>query len=220
MSRPLPSIPGCWRHIGVEGDRSCPELKTVIHCRNCPVFSDEAARLFERPPPPGYTARWTETLGEADARGRLEGTESAVVFRVGDEWLGLPAAAAAFVASEVAVRQIAGRSNRVFSGLCMFLGELTLAVSLRGLLGLGPSQGPGVRWLAMGEPAERWVFDIDELAGVLRFSAGDRTNAPTERHPTVATYLAAVIRSPGRTCGLRSPGALNEAFLGSLARAP
>ena len=213
-------LPGCWRHIGIEGDRSCPELLRVVHCRNCPVFSDEAARLFERPPPPGYTEQWTETLGDTSAGPGLEGEESAVVFRIGDEWLGLPTKAAAFVASEVVVRQLAGRSNRIFAGLCLFLGELALAVSLRGLLGLGPSQGIGVRWLAMGTPSERWVFDIDELAGVYRFSAGERSNAPTEGHSTATTYLTAVVKVPGRTFGLLDPRALDEAFLGSLARAP
>ncbi|MEM7650108.1 MAG: chemotaxis protein CheW, partial [Cyanobacteria bacterium P01_A01_bin.70] len=29
----------CWNQIGVRGDRTCPTLETVIHCHNCPVYS-------------------------------------------------------------------------------------------------------------------------------------------------------------------------------------
>ena len=39
------AIPGRWRllePIGVSGDRSCPELNSHIHCRNCPVFAGAA----------------------------------------------------------------------------------------------------------------------------------------------------------------------------------
>ncbi|NEN98182.1 MAG: chemotaxis protein CheW, partial [Moorea sp. SIO3I7] len=28
-----PIFNDCWNQIGVTGDRSCPELKTFIHCR-------------------------------------------------------------------------------------------------------------------------------------------------------------------------------------------
>jgi len=33
------SIERCWNFIGIEGDRSCPQLATYTHCRNCPVYS-------------------------------------------------------------------------------------------------------------------------------------------------------------------------------------
>jgi chemotaxis-related protein WspD len=219
VSRPLPVVSGCWRAVGVEGDRSCPELLRVVHCRNCQVFADEAARLFERPAPAGYTEQWTRNLGEEPPPMLDAGSTSAVVFRIEDEWLGLPTQAAAFVASEVSLRQLAGRSNRIFAGLCLFLGELTLAVSLRGLLGLGPPR-EGVRWLAMGAPAERWVFDIDELRGVVRFPESARSNAPTAMRSSVESYLSGVIKTPDSSFGLLDPRALNDAFLRSLVRAP
>jgi hypothetical protein len=36
----------CWNKIGVWGNRECGELKKVIHCRNCTVYSSLAAQLF------------------------------------------------------------------------------------------------------------------------------------------------------------------------------
>ena len=52
----------CWRVIGVGGDRSCPELETYIHCRNCPVMADAAEAFFNRAPPEGYLDEWRRVL--------------------------------------------------------------------------------------------------------------------------------------------------------------
>ena len=62
--------------IGVSGDRSCPELKTFIHCRNCPVFAAAARTFFDRPAPEGYLAEWSRWLAasdDPDARGEGNG---------------------------------------------------------------------------------------------------------------------------------------------------
>lgn len=217
MSRPAPAaIDECWRLIGVDGDRSCPELVKAIHCRSCPVFAEQAARLLERPVSAEDTEGWGEALAAPRAVGE-EGSESALVFGLGGEWLGLPTRSAAFVASEVAVRRLPGRSGKIFSGLCVVLGEMTLAVSLRGLLGVGPARGrSGVRWVAMGEPAERWVFDVDELLGVIRFAPAALEAAPTEPMSSVVSYLSGVIRAGERDVGLLDPQRLDQAFLRSL----
>ena len=52
----------CWSHIGVSGDRTCPELSSFIHCRNCPVFAAAARTFFDRPAPEGYLAGWSRWL--------------------------------------------------------------------------------------------------------------------------------------------------------------
>ena len=65
----------CWSHIGVSGDRTCPELSSFIHCRNCPVFAAAARTFFDRPAPEGYLAGWSRWLAgsvEQDA-GEEEG---------------------------------------------------------------------------------------------------------------------------------------------------
>ena len=51
---PLPNgqaveIRACWNEIGVQGNGSCPELRKVIHCRNCPVYSKAGVQLLDRP---------------------------------------------------------------------------------------------------------------------------------------------------------------------------
>ena len=37
----------CWNTIGVYGQRTCVQLTTVVHCRNCAVYSQAAQRLLD-----------------------------------------------------------------------------------------------------------------------------------------------------------------------------
>src|SRR5271166_6874273 len=68
----------CWNRIGTTGDRSCPELETHIHCRNCPVFASAARSFFDRPAPQHYLAEWTQWLAGSPETVSLEpGTSAA-----------------------------------------------------------------------------------------------------------------------------------------------
>ncbi|MFM8892346.1 MAG: chemotaxis protein CheW, partial [Planctomycetia bacterium] len=77
-----PPVPDCWRRIGTDGDRTCPELATFVHCRNCPVVAAAARRFFDRPPPAGYLESWHAVL-EHDDRPPDVDARSVLVFRLG-----------------------------------------------------------------------------------------------------------------------------------------
>ena len=165
----------CWRLVGVTGDRSCPELATFIHCRNCPVLAAAARRFFDRPAPPGYLESWREileqpaVLPDTDAR-------SVLVFRLGDEWLALPTATLVEVTPPRPVHGLPHRSATVLEGIVNIRGQLQLCIRLGALLGLNSPVGdaseptPTARLLVverMGNIGpERWVFGVDEVAGV------------------------------------------------------
>jgi chemotaxis-related protein WspD len=74
----------CWNQIGVRGDRSCPELATVGHCHNCPVFAAAGRRFLDGPCPDGYLEEWTQRLAApvADATSDLH---SVLIFRLSAE---------------------------------------------------------------------------------------------------------------------------------------
>ena len=107
------SLDDCWNRIGTRGDQSCPALEEWTRCLNCPVFERAAARLLDRPVTDAMgevaahvqRAALSEQSGDAsveeinvdgsgNARSRKSAqaseTQSAVVFRVADEWLALP----------------------------------------------------------------------------------------------------------------------------------
>ncbi len=83
------AIDDCWNRIGIHGDKSCPLLAEHIHCRNCSVYSAAATRLLDR-----YSLRQEDrehsVVLEADSD---VVTRSLLMFRLGEEWLGLRPAA-------------------------------------------------------------------------------------------------------------------------------
>ncbi|MEO1992565.1 MAG: chemotaxis protein CheW [Pirellulales bacterium] len=125
----------CWRVIGVGGDRSCPELKTYIHCRNCPVMTDAAEAFFNRTPPEGYLDEWQQVL-EATPESTETSGRSVLIFRLADEWFSLDAESLTEVTPLRKIHTIPHRTNSVFAGMVNVRGQLLLCCSLHGLLGL------------------------------------------------------------------------------------
>jgi chemotaxis-related protein WspD len=148
---PLPlASTDCWNQIGINGDRSCPELQTQIHCRNCPVFASAARTFFDRSAPDEYLTEWTQWLSGAGGRQTaaadlLEGEEgtrvSVLIFRIGDEWLAIRTPTVSEVTLPRPLHRIPHRSNAVLLGLVNLRGQLQLCISLRSLLGIEAANG-------------------------------------------------------------------------------
>src|SRR5262249_24400949 len=124
----------CWNHIGVWGDRSCPELDSVVHCHNCGVFAAAGRHFLETPPPPGYLEGWTQRLA-TPPDSTTNDLQSALIFRLADEWLALPAVVLAEVTGPRSVHRIPYRGG-IVAGLVNIRGELHLCVRADQLLGI------------------------------------------------------------------------------------
>jgi chemotaxis-related protein WspD len=138
----------CWNRIGIAGDRSCPELKLHVVCRNCPVYASAAKSFFDRSAPPGYLEDWTAWLGRLDER--AVGVEADVdvdapgvpkgaavlIFRLDQEWLAFRTRTVAEVALPRPVRRVPHRTNAILSGVVNLRGQLPLCFSLHALLGV------------------------------------------------------------------------------------
>jgi chemotaxis-related protein WspD len=160
----------CWQHIGVWGDRSCPELEKVTHCHNCPVFAAAGRRFLDAPSPPDYLDEWTRRLGtsEDDETGE---ELSILVFRLSDEWLALPVNVLVEVTPLRTIHRIPHRGG-LLSGLVNIRGELHLCVRLDLLLGVGRSDEiasvENPRLIVIRQDSEGWVFAADEVDQVHR----------------------------------------------------
>ena len=177
-------MPECWRQIGVAGDRSCPELEVFIHCRNCPVLAEAARTFFDRGAPAGYLDDWRAILEEPAAAPATD-TTSVLVFRLGTEWLALPTAVLVEVTPLRTLHRLPHRSGGVLAGIVNIRGQLQLCASLHDLLGIVAGSSPAgvhdgdratARLLVVERPgaeaADRWVFAVDEVAGVHRVTKG------------------------------------------------
>jgi chemotaxis-related protein WspD len=191
----------CWKVIGIWGDRSCPELKTHTHCRNCPVYSAGGRNLLEREAPQDYVSEWTDLLAEQKET-KAKGTVPVVIFRLGVEWLALPAGLFQEVTPVSPVRTLPHRSNDILLGLVNIRGELQMCVSLSSLLRLNAAPAPAgqniqnivyKRMVVVAKEGNRWVFPVDEIYGVHRIATEEVRNAPATVSKVPDSYIKGII---------------------------
>jgi chemotaxis-related protein WspD len=211
----------CWITIGVSGNRSCPELKEHVHCRNCRVYSNLALELLDRRPPIEYIAEWTRHVAKRQEGHQLEG-ESVTIFRIGAEWLALPTAVVNEVADLRPVHSLPHRSGGVVLGVANIRGELLTCVSLGQLLRSQPeaedtngaaSTAARRRSLVIQREAFRVVCPVDEIHGIHRIPPGGMQEVPaTVAKSSSGGHSRAVIAWRGRSVGLLDDQALFQSL--------
>jgi chemotaxis-related protein WspD len=210
-------IDDCWNRIGVRGDRSCPELQQHVHCRNCPVQRAVGADLLAQHVPGDYTAQWTEHVSRP-VRQTDRDTTSAVIFRIGSEWLALPAAAIQEISNLKPIHRVPHRTSGVVLGVVNVRGELLTCVSLARVFGLedetaptssgGPtlsggsasSGGPGPsvllarkRLLVIRRKDLRAACPVDYVDGVHRYAPAALSSVPATVAKAGTRYSRALL---------------------------
>jgi chemotaxis-related protein WspD len=218
MIAPLPlaaTAADCWNHIGVRGDRSCPELAKVVHCHNCPVFAAAGRNFLNAPAPAGYLEEWTDRLA-APPEAAATDLQSVVIFRVGEEWLALPVEVLAEVTPWRQPHRVPHRGG-LLAGLVNLRGELHLCVRLAQLLGIrgDPDEAAG-RLLVVVWRQQRWVFPVDAVDQVQRFSRAGLTPAPATVARSHHRFSQGVFPWEGRSIGLLDPERLFHGLEGKL----
>ena len=236
------AIDDCWNRIGVRGDGSCPRLAGYIHCRNCPVHDAAAARVLDREQAADFSIeregmhRLTAQSLSAYAAGQADST-SWLVFRIGDEWLGLPTAIFQQVAQLRPIHSLPHRRHRAMLGVVNVRGTLLVCASLARLFGIasevgqdgrrpGTQRGVDARDLArllvvepggeQGEHANPIVFPVDAVDGVHRFARADFQAVPATVASMSASHAVAVTAWKGVTVGLLDAAKLFETLNRSL----
>ncbi|MEQ7917858.1 chemotaxis protein CheW [Xanthomonas sp. WHRI 1810A] len=162
------AIDDCWNRIGIHGDRSCPLLVEHIHCRNCSVYSAAATRLLDR-----YALTVQDRAVEQSSlqAGEIK-TRSIVVFRLGEEWLGLPTRCLVEVANVQAIHSLPHQRSRALLGVANVRGALVACISLVELLGLDSATGLAAsgritpRMLILAADGGPVVVPVDEVDGI------------------------------------------------------
>ncbi|MEH2059696.1 MAG: chemotaxis protein CheW [Nostoc sp.] len=193
IASPL-NIERCWNFIGIEGDRSCPQLATYTHCRNCPVYSTAGRHLLERSIPEDYRQEWTQLLAKSrvDENSQISHTLpttqtlTVVIFRLQREWLAFSAQIFKEISPPSVVHTLPHRSNQILRGLVNIRGELRLCISLSHLLNLEVADIPVQtltpvvysRMVVLEKAGNTWVFGVDELYGIHRFHQDELEEPP------------------------------------------
>jgi chemotaxis-related protein WspD len=217
LARASVVIDDCWNRIGIRGDGSCERLENYLHCRNCPVHEAAAAALLDRPLPAGTLAPAIDYAHAPSrtARDERHGTESVLVFRLGDEWLALPTPVFRQVAVTRPIHRLPHRTRSIVLGVVNIEGALLVCVSLAGMLGIEPASTDDAkrravhrRMLVVEDPHGPVVFPVDEVEGVQRYAIDAREPVPSTVSGRAAAHARSLIRMGERTVGLLDVAAL------------
>ncbi|MGV6395785.1 chemotaxis protein CheW [Pseudomonas caspiana] len=162
------AIDDCWNRIGIHGDRSCPLLVEHIHCRNCPVYSAAATSLLDRY---ALTRNDQDYLQTGAAQVEVS-TRSILVFRLGEEWLGLPTRCLVEIAPLQTIHSLPHQRSRALLGVANVRGALVACLSMIELLGLDPTAAVAQssrimpRMLIVAAQGGPVVVPVDEVHGI------------------------------------------------------
>ena len=203
----------CWNRVGVNGDGTCSELAAFVHCRNCSVYSAAGRRLLDREPPPGYRQYWTEYFSH-QRKSLPSDKATAVIFRIGPEWLSLATRVFREVAARQTIHSLPHRQNGMVLGVANVHGQLVPCVSLRRLLAIEEENGKeqsnfgGERLMVSEWQGSLLTFPVSEVHGVEWHHLEQIKEAPA----TVAKAKANLMRGvlPWRD---RMVGCLDEELL-------
>ena len=197
ISKPAHARADCWNHVGVGGDGTCSELTQVGHCRNCPVYAEAGASFFDRPMPVEYQQEWTDVLRKQKETHEA-GTQSIVVFQVGEEWLALPTTLLREVSEVKAIHRVPHRSNLVLLGMVNIRGEIQLCISLAGLLQIdstkSESAGASRRMIVTDRGTEIWVFPVDRIHGSHRIDSSTIVTPPSTIERGASKFTKGVVQ--------------------------
>ncbi|MBV7547629.1 chemotaxis protein CheW [Pseudomonas sp. PDM26] len=200
VTRDAQAIDDCWNRIGIHGDKSCSLLVEHIHCRNCAVYSAAATRLLDR------YALQQEDRGPVSVTVESEvKTRSLLMFRLGEEWLGLTTRSLVEVAPLQAIHSLPHQRSRALLGVANVRGALVACLSLVELLGLDGTSNvaPGVRVMprmliiaAHGGPV---VVSVDEVDGIHAIDERILDTASRSGAQASAKYTRGVLQFKGRS---------------------
>src|SRR5450830_1686329 len=236
------TVDDCWNRIGVRGDNSCPKLKEYFRCLNCPTFAAAASALLDRPVPaagflqkdemPLQSGRDGGDMANTLRRGRGDATASMLVFRIGEEWLGLPTTAIVEVIEARAIHSLPHQANQSVLGLTNIRGALKICVSLGRMLGIGGGSSgtsgssggsgnaiaahAGQRLLVVSHDEQILAFPVNEVSGVHAYMADATQLPPSTVAQTGSAYTQAVIGWRDKKVGLLDCGLLFYALNRSL----
>lgn len=190
----------CWNRIGVRGNNTCPALQEHVRCLNCPTYAAAAVAMLDRKVADNdVISSWAATNDT-----RQEKTQSALIFRVGSEWLALPPQVITEVAAKTTIHSLPHQANRAVLGLVNIRGALVLCVSLARMLQTENSDQiqNSPRLLVVTHQSQKLVFPVDEVSGIHRYNQDELQPAPTTLAQTNSSFTHAVMHWNTQTVGL------------------
>ena len=209
-------IADCSNQIGVRGDLSCPKLVQHVHCRNCEVYAGAAQRNLQRPVDAGYRAQWAEHFRQPQAV-RTADDSAGLVFRIGREWLAVPARTVTSVAPTAPAHRLPHRSGGALTGVVNVSGTLLPSLSLGALLGIDEYEEVAAggrhtfaRLVIMHWEGQDFALPVADLHGIVRYAAAAVRPPPATVNKGLLRFLSGVLAEGDMHVGVLDIGLLGH----------
>jgi len=208
------------------GGQPGPETETSRPGRNGASHAQIARRLLDRPLPPGYREEWTRLFARpASEEVDHDALTSVLIFRLGTEWLGLPAASCQEIAEPRPIHSLPHRRSGAVRGIVNVRGELLVCVSLSELLGIDTEAAPRAgeritafrRLVVIGTAGGRSAFEVDEVHGLHTFDRHGLGAVPATIGRAAASVVTSVLPWNDRAVGCLDETRLTELIDRSIA---
>ncbi len=151
--------------------------------------------LLSRQAPEGYLEEWSQRLRQPlsnEASDRF-GT---LIFRIGKEWLCIAVNCVAEITSVSEIHSVPHRSNEILLGIANVGGDLEIAISMSTLLHLDDAEHPGYnyqqrpysRMIVLNLSGDRYVFEVNEVYGVVHFERHKMEEPPITISHAISTF--------------------------------
>jgi len=224
MNEELITINDCWNTIGVwrSGQNKCERLDDVIHCYNCHIYSTAGRELLNRQAPSGYADEWANILA-TDTSTKTNDSISAIVFRLGEEWLSLPVSLINEITLLKSIYDIPHIKDKKIRGMVNIRGELIICMSLGYLLGIEKPDSNFIeeersinRLIMIRENNGYIVFPVSEISGIIYYDVESLAPAPDTIKNSKLNFMLGVTRHEDKTIGCIDQDDLLESIAGSL----
>jgi chemotaxis-related protein WspD len=200
----------CWNRIGVwsKEQASCPELDRYVHCRNCNRYSAAGRQILERPVPEQFRREHTTYFSQSEKPAET-GSNSVLVFRLGDEWLALNSGCINEVTAIRYVHGLPHRSDSLVKGFVNIRGELKICVSLGSLLQLDKASASYAvdheileRMIFAEKDGQDFVFPVSEVHGIHRYPDSALQAAPQTVAKSKNSFTTGILDWNSRHVGI------------------
>ncbi|WCE10023.1 chemotaxis protein CheW [Pseudomonas sp. JBR1] len=160
-----------------------------------------------------WAERYAQPPDDRQAR-----SASALVFRLGAEWLGLPGSCLVTASEPTVAHRIPHRRSPLLRGIVPVRGQLHPCIALDLLLAVAPAGQTGgfPRLLLLRVGRRDWAVQVDEVLGLQRYAPSDVQLPPATLGGELLSYLGGVYREGPHQVGLidlaRLERALEEAL--------
>ncbi|UUZ49944.1 chemotaxis protein CheW [Massilia sp. B-10] len=155
--------------------------------------------------------RLPRTMGRPAARAGTVARDdsSALVFRIGREWLALPSSVVDAVAPEAAPHRLPHRASAALLGVVNVGGKLYPAVSLAALLGIDTADAPKAdgrhtfaRLVVVRWEGQAYALPAADLHGILRYPARSARPPAATINKGLDRFLTGVLTHDGMHIGV------------------